>query len=199
MLLPGNGWLRLNHNSYYQITHKPVYQNNSFPVILLSGYNSPFNGWLRFTHFDLPNYPFIRIIPFNSFNQVFPSETKREKLPKAPRQAQCQMPILPRKLAPFNAILIITLNVYQTPLQRTQMAQNGIHGVQSFLRMLGNKGVQNSPTPSQLLAKVIPAVQSFIRVIIPINVSTVTIQPIANHINCNIIPLYLFFLLGLLS
>jgi len=40
------------------------------------------------------------------------------------------MPILPRKLAPFNAILIITLGVYQTPLQRTQMAQNGIHGGQ---------------------------------------------------------------------
>ena len=72
-------------------------------------------------HIELPNYPFIRIIPLTailltkySFNQVFPSETKREKLPKAPRQAQCQSPFnanSARKLAPFNAILIITLGV----------------------------------------------------------------------------------------
>ena len=104
-----------------RITHKPVYQNNSFPVILLSGYNSPFNGWLRFTHFDLPNYPFIRIIPLTAIllNKVFPSETKREKLPKAPRQAQCQ--------SPFNANSAQEISALQRhPYNYPRRIQNAI-------------------------------------------------------------------------
>ena len=119
-------------------------------------------------HIELQIYPFIRIIPLTAIllTKYFLQKQKEKSFKSSPTRLNAKapsMPILPRKLAPFNAILIITLGVYQTPLQHTQMAQNGIHGVQSFLRMLGNKGVQNSPTPSQLLAKVIPAVQSFIR------------------------------------
>ena len=56
-------------------------------------------------HIELQNYPFIRIIPFNSFTQVFPSETKREKFPKAPRQAQCQ--------SPFNANSAQEISAFQ--------------------------------------------------------------------------------------
>ena len=144
MLLPGNGWLRLNQHSYYQITHKPVYQNNYFPVILLSGYNSPFNGWLRFTHFDLPNYPFIRIIPLTAIllNKYFPQKQKEKSFKSSPARLNAKapsMPILPRKLAPFNAILIITLGVYQTPLQHTQMAQKGIHGCSVLSQNVGKQ------------------------------------------------------------
>ena len=123
-------------------------------------------------HIELPNYPFIRIIPLTLLPKYFLQKQKEKSFQSSPTRLNAKapsMPILPRKLAPFNAILIITLGVYQTPLQHTQMVQNGmpdhtrIPAVQSFLRMLGNKGVQNSPTPSQLLAKVIPAVQSFLR------------------------------------
>ena len=84
-------------------------------------------------HIELPNYPFIRIIPLTAIllTKYFPQKQKEKSFPKLPRQLNAKapsMPILPRKLAPFSAILIITLGVYQTPLQHTQMAQNGIHG-----------------------------------------------------------------------
>ena len=84
-------------------------------------------------HIELPNYPFIRIIPLTLLNKYFLQKQKEKSFPKLPARLNAKapsMPILPRKLAPFNAILIITLGVYQTPLQHTQMAQNGIHGGQ---------------------------------------------------------------------
>ena len=101
------GGSAFTHYSYYQITHKPVYQNNSFPFILLSGYNSPFNGWLRFTHFDLPNYPFIRIIPLTGIllTKYFPQKQKEKSFPKLPRQAQCQ--------SPFNANSAQEISAFQ--------------------------------------------------------------------------------------
>ena len=84
-------------------------------------------------HIELPNYPFIRIIPLTAIllTKYFPQKQKEKSFPKLPRQLNAKassMPILPRKLAPFNAIIIITLGVYQTSLQHTQMAQNGIIG-----------------------------------------------------------------------
>lgn len=100
------GGSAFTHHSYYQITHKPVYQNNYFPVILLSGYNSPFNGWLRFTHFDLPNYPFIRIIPFNSYSftpKDFLQNQKEKSFKSSPARlnAKCQFcTLLSRQIEP---------------------------------------------------------------------------------------------------
>ena len=86
--------------SPYRITKLPFYQNN---------------------------LPLTAIL----LNKYFPQKQKRKASQSSPARLNAKapsMPILPRKLAPFNAILIITLGVYQTPLQHTQMAQKGIHG-----------------------------------------------------------------------
>lgn len=108
MLLLVNGGLRPSpYRLLSQITHKPVYQNNSFPFILLSGYNSHCTWWLRLT---ISNYQITLLSEQSSFNsysfkQVFPSETKEKSFPKLPRQAQCQ--------SPFNANSAQEISAFQ--------------------------------------------------------------------------------------
>lgn len=88
--LLGNGGLRPSpYQPLSQITHKPVpvYQNNSFyPVIRvrLSLY------WVASSHpFDLPNYPFIRIIHLSLLTK-YSFRTKKRKDSQSSPSAQCQ-------------------------------------------------------------------------------------------------------------
>lgn len=84
-------------------------------------------------HIDLPNYPFIRIILLTAIllNKYFLQKQKEKSFPKFPRQAQCQSPFNANSAQEISAFQRHPYNYprrVQTPLQHTQMAQNGIIG-----------------------------------------------------------------------